>query len=121
MSQTQEKGIWGEVQVQAYLEQQGFHTLARRFRSPYGEIDLIVENETFLCFVEVKLRKRDTFATAREAVTPSKQKKIILTAEMYLLEYPTEKQPRFDVAEVYAPQGTQTRMPRIVYWDNAFC
>ena len=43
-----------------------------------------------------------------------------LTAELYLLEHPTDLQPRFDVAEVYAPQGTETAHPEINYIENAF-
>ena len=43
-----------------------------------------------------------------------------LTAELYLSEHPTALQPRFDVAEVYAPQGTETVHPEINYIENAF-
>ena len=49
-----------------------------------------------------------------------KQRKLRLTAELYLLEHPTDLQPRFDVAEVYAPQGMETAHPEINYIENAF-
>ena len=45
----------------------------------------------------------------------------LAAAELYLAEHPEEaRQPRFDVAEIYAPQGTATRRPRITWLENAF-
>ena len=49
-----------------------------------------------------------------------KQQRLRITAELYLAGHPTEKQPRFDVAEIYAPQGLETRSPAITYIENAF-
>lgn len=50
-----------------------------------------------------------------------KQARLRATAELYLAEHPEEaRQPRFDVAEIYAPQGTATRRPRITWLENAF-
>ena len=68
----------------------------------------------------MKLRKSTAFALAREAVDRRKQEKLRTTAHMYLAEHPTELQPRFDVAEVYAPQGLDTAHPEICYIPNAF-
>lgn len=113
-------GRWGEELVAEYLHKQGCRLVASGYRTRFGEIDLIVEDSTFLMFVEVKLRKGDSFATAREAVDGRKQQRLRTTAELYLAEYPTEKQPRFDVAEVYAPQGMKTEFPTITYMENAF-
>lgn len=53
-------------------------------------------------------------------MTPSKQRKLRLTAEFYLMKHPTGLQPRFDVAEVYAPDGVRTEAPDIYYIENAF-
>ena len=56
-----------------------------------------------------------------EAVDRRKQARLRATAELYLAEHPEEaRQPRFDVAEIYAPQGTATRRPRITWLENAF-
>ena len=50
-----------------------------------------------------------------------KQARLRATAELYLAKHPEEaRQPRFDVAEIYAPQGTATRRPRITWLENAF-
>ena len=49
-----------------------------------------------------------------------KQEKLRITAEIYLSEYPTELQPRFDVIEIYAPRGMDTREIQITHWEDAF-
>ena len=113
-------GMWGEGRVAEYLRGQGWRVIAANYRSRFGEVDLIAENGTYLAFVEVKLRKNSRFAQARAFVTAEKQRKLRLTAELFLSEYKTGLQPRFDVAEVYAPEGRHTQSPRINYIENAF-
>lgn len=113
-------GRWGENQVANWLRSKGYRLVAAGYRCRFGEIDLIAENNGYICFVEVKLRRSDEFAQAREFVDRRKQERLRLTAEHYLTMYPRELQPRFDVAEVYAPQGISTKKPQINYLENAF-
>ena len=113
-------GLWGEEQAAHFLERAGYRILDRRFRCREGELDLVASQGCYLCFVEVKLRKNDRFAQAREFVDVRKQGRLRLAAQFYLAENPTDLQPRFDVAEVYAPEGTATRKPEIIYIENAF-
>lgn len=113
-------GQWGEEQAAQWLTQRGWRILAKNFRCRMGEIDLVAENGTYLAFVEVKLRKDDRFGSACESVTPAKQRRLRVAAEYYLMGHPTELQPRFDVAEVYAAQGIHTKQPDIYYIENAF-
>lgn len=113
-------GRWGENHVANWLRSKGFHLAAAGYRCRFGEIDLIAEKGGYICFVEVKLRRSDEFAKAREFVDRRKQERLRLTAEHYLAEHPTELQPRFDVAEVYAPQGISTKNLQINYLENAF-
>ena len=113
-------GQWGEEQVAEKLRRDGWTIAARNFRCRMGELDIVAKNEAFLAFVEVKLRKDDRFGSACEAVTPSKQRKLRAAAQYYLVSHPTRLQPRFDVAEVYAPQGVRTEAPTIYYIENAF-
>ena len=94
--------------------------VAAGYRSRFGEIDLIVRDRKYLVFVEVKLRKSGDFAKALEYVDRRKQDKLRITASMYLSQYPTNLQPRFDVIEIYAPEGTATRKPEIHHILNAF-
>lgn len=116
----QRLGRFGEAAVAAYLRQCGYEICAANYRSRFGEIDLIAQKGGYLCFVEVKLRKSAQYGAAREFVTAGKQARLRATAELYLAQHESALQPRFDVAEVYAPQGVQTQKPQITYLENAF-
>ena len=114
-------GRWGEAKAAELLRKRGYTILAAGYHCRFGEIDLIATTDKYLCFIEVKLRKDSSFAPGRAAVDRRKQQKLRTTAEFYLAEHPSEAlQPRFDVAELYAPQGMNTREPEFHYWENAF-
>ena len=113
-------GQWGEAQAAEFLRQKGFRITAARWSCRFGEVDLIAEDGRFLCFVEVKLRKNGSFGTPGEAVNLRKQEKLRAAALLYLAEHPTALQPRFDVIEIYAPQGQNTQTPELYHWENAF-
>jgi putative endonuclease len=113
-------GAWGEAMAAEYLRKKRYEPVAAGYRSRFGEIDLIVRNRTFLVFVEVKLRKDAKFARAFEYVDRPKQDRIRMTASMYLSQNPTKLQPRFDVIEIYAPDGMDTRHPQIYHMEDAF-
>ena len=113
-------GAWGEATAAEYLRKKRYEIVAAGYRCRYGEIDLIVKDRKYLVFVEVKLRKNDDFARAMEYVDRRKQDKIRMTASMYLSQNPTTLQPRFDVVEIYAPQGTSTVRPQINHMEDAF-
>ncbi|MBQ9839047.1 MAG: YraN family protein [Oscillospiraceae bacterium] len=113
-------GAWGEAVAAEYLKKKRFQLVCTGYRSRYGEIDLIVQNKKWLVFAEVKLRKSDSFAKAMEFVDFRKQNRLRTTASIYLAENPTELQPRFDVIEVYAPQGINTINPVIHHIEGAF-
>jgi len=110
-------GEWGEAQAAALLRRKGFRIVAQNFRTRYGELDIVAEKDGFLVFAEVKTRKNDRFAAAREAVDARKQERLRVTAELWLQGHPTGLQPRFDVIEVYGGPGTE---PRLVHIENAF-
>lgn len=113
-------GKWGEALVAADLRKKGWRILASGYRCRLGEIDLIASDGKFLTFTEVKLRKNAAYGAAAEAVDRRKQGRIRATAQLYLAQHPTQLQPRFDVAEVYAPQGMETPSPQVRYLENAF-
>lgn len=113
-------GRWGEDLVARDLEAKGWRIAAANYRCRFGELDLVAENGVYLIFVEVKLRRNCRFGLPMEAVTASKQDKLRRAAQIYLAEHPTQLQPRFDVAQVFAPLGMETRRPRIEYVENAF-
>ncbi len=113
-------GDWGEGLAATAYQNRGFTLVEKNWHCRYGEIDLIVADDTWLVFVEVKLRKNKAFGQAYEAVTPSKQEKLRITAELYLAQHPTQLQPRFDVVSIYAPQGADTAHPALECLENAF-
>ncbi len=113
-------GAWGEALAAEYLRKKHYTPVAAGFRSRFGEIDLIVKDRRNLVFVEVKLRKTGDFALAREYVDRQKQDKLRVTASIFLSRYPTKLQPRFDVIEIYAPQGHLTENPQINHLEDAF-
>lgn len=116
---TRSLGRFGERQAAAYLRRKGYKITELNFSCRAGEIDVIAENEKYLVFVEVKLRKNADFGEAREFVTAAKQRRIITTAQTWLCAHESEKQPRFDVIEVYAPDGERGRV-RVNHIENAF-
>ena len=113
-------GRWGEEQVANWLRKKGYQIVAAGYRCRFGEIDLIAKSGKYICFTEVKLRRSAEFAQAREFVDARKQERLRITAQQYLAETACTLQPRFDVAEVYAPDGISTKNPRIIYLENAF-
>ena len=113
-------GAWGEGIAAEYLKKKRYQLVAANYRCRFGEIDLIVCNRKYLVFVEVKLRKSADFARAAEFVDSYKQNRLRTTAEIYLSQNPTKLQPRFDVIEIYAPEGISTHQPEIHHLEDAF-
>lgn len=113
-------GAWGEVLAAQFLQKKKYKILATNYRCRFGEIDIIAANRSYLVFVEVKLRKNDRFAAAREFVDNKKCERLRTTASIYLSQNPTQLQPRFDVIEIYAPEGLETRRPVINHLEDAF-
>ena len=115
-------GRWGEALAAEYLRRQGYKLLSSGYCCRMGEIDLIGVRDGILAFVEVKTRQNERFGQGREFVDQRKQVRILAAAQQYLLEHPSCNglQPRFDVVEVYAPQGESTRKPVVRHWEGVF-
>ncbi len=113
-------GDFGETKAVNFLRRKGYKIIQRNFVCRFGEIDIIAQKGNYLAFVEVKLRKNSDYAQAREFVTSAKQGRIISTAMFWLSRNDTQLQPRFDVIEVYAPEGEHTLFPRINHIEDAF-
>ena len=112
----QRVGRIGEDAVAKRYAEMGFSVVARNLHLSHNEIDLILQNETHLVFVEVKTRHTDPntpsrFGRPAAAINKEKRARMRKAAEDYLREHPTHLQPRIDVAEVYMtklPDGTET-------------
>ena len=117
MGKTQEIGNSGEAFVAEYLKKKGFIISARNFHSRFGEIDIIAENDDLILFVEVKTRSENSKIRPYEYVNLTKQRKIFITANIYLQCNGHGLMPRFDVAEVFTSSNGKMTLN---YFENAF-
>ena len=90
-------GQAAEDAAAALLQQQGLQLIERNFNCKMGEIDLILQDQTQLVFVEVRFRKNQLFGGAAASVTLSKQKKLQKTAYFYMSRWQQPPACRFDV------------------------
>ena len=119
-SPAQKRGRIGENAVCGWLKTEGCVIAARNYSvPPYGEIDIVAEKDGITAFVEVKARKQGAKVGGTAAVTPSKQKKLILAASQYADTHPCGR-CRFDVAEVDLTDGKTPRITALRYYPNAF-
>src|SRR5919201_536979 len=79
-------GLSAESRAAAFLIAKGYRILAKRFRTPYGEIDLVARRRNLIAFVEVKARA--SLDDAAWAVTPRQQQRIINAAQAWLVAHP---------------------------------
>ena len=105
---TKKVGDAAEDEALLYLQQQGLRLVCRNYRTPGrggGEIDLVMgERDGTLVFVEVRRRKSDLHGGAAASVGRTKQRRVVLAAQHYLLRVRTLPPCRFDVIEV-TPEG----------------
>jgi putative endonuclease len=108
-----QRGLSAESRAALFLIAKAYRILARRWKTPFGEIDIIARRRAVVVFVEVKAR--GSVDEAVEAVTERTKRRVMAAAELWLARYPTQAngEIRFDVIVV-----TPGRMPRHIV--NAF-
>lgn len=82
------------------MRSKGLAIVKQNYHSRFGEIDIIAESAEYIIFTEVKTRRENSIVTPAESVDAAKRRRIMLTAQDFLMKFPTSLQPRFDVAEV---------------------
>lgn len=115
---TLEIGRQGERFAAEYLVKNHFTIRAKNYFSRFGEIDIVAQKDDLLIFCEVRSRHIGSLASPVETVDKRKQRKIIKTAYLYLLENPVDLQPRFDVIAVIFEDCC--RVKSINHIENAF-
>jgi len=100
-----ELGPAGERVACRYLRDKGYKILARGFRCPYGEIDVVALDRDTIVFVEVKTRSDERAADLEEAVRPAKIRRLTRAAKVYLQRKRVPDHPaRFDFVGVILPR-----------------
>lgn len=120
MNENKLVGRWGERMAADYLRAKGYNVLQMGYTTRGGEIDIVAEDHGVIAFVEVKLRSDVSFARAADAVTLRKQRRIISAARYWITENDADVETRFDVIEIYAPEGAETESPVIEHTEGAF-
>jgi putative endonuclease len=117
MDKRQSLGISGETLACDELQRRGYAILARRYRTRFGEIDIIARDGRTIVFVEVKARVTDDFGGAAAAITGWKARRIARMALDYLSRRRLHDHPcRFDVVAIdFDPTGA-----RVTVYPNAF-
>ena len=111
-------GISGEDLACRELERRGYAVLARRYRTRFGEIDIVCRDGPTIVFVEVKARTSGRYGEPAEAVTLHKQARVTAMAEDYLARRRLHGVPcRFDVVAVEFEPGAGLK---VVVFQNAF-
>jgi putative endonuclease len=111
------KGKLWEIEAGKFLRKKKYKLIESNYTTRFGEIDLIVCNKKYICFVEVKQRDVSSIATPKEFVDKNKQSKIIASSQLYLQKNRTNLQPRFDVIEIYTDNNI---IKSIKHLENAF-
>ncbi|MBP7936914.1 MAG: YraN family protein [Phycisphaerae bacterium] len=101
MDDRAELGQAGERRAARFLRQLGYRLVARNYRCPLGEIDLVVLDRHIIVFVEVKTRTSDEFAAPEDAVTLEKQRRLSRSARFFIRQTRSSGRPcRFDVVAI---------------------
>ena len=110
-------GQSGEEIAWEHLHRAGYALVERNFRSRFGEIDLVVEHDGVIVFVEVRSRRGNRFGNALESVGWRKQRQIgRMAAEFLARRRLLDRRARFDVVAV----EWQDAGARIDHVENAF-
>ncbi len=109
-------GLEGERLAEAFLRRRGLRTVARRYNTPLGELDLVMQHGDTVVFVEVKTRSDRVHADPEDAVTRRKRGRVRRAAKSFLKEKRWEERAcRFDVVTVIYAEG---REPEIDYIED---
>jgi putative endonuclease len=116
MDRRRQTGQQGEDLATAYLTERGYELVERNWRCPAGELDIIMEKEATLVFVEVRARRSRRFGLAEESITPAKQARLIELAQTYLQQNDLFRRSwRIDVVAV----GLSSEPAHINHIENA--
>jgi putative endonuclease len=94
-------GSEGEDLAVRFLQKKGYRIVARNYKTPVGEIDIIARDSDTIVFIEVKTRTDISFGYPFEAVNKRKRQKLKNLALLYLKRQGKESPVRFDVISIF--------------------
>ena len=94
-------GARGESKACKYLKRNGYKIIARNYRNPFGEIDIIASKDGVTAFIEVKTRQTDAYGTPSQAVDAARKRRYISGANYFYKDTRLDCTVRFDIIEVY--------------------
>jgi len=110
-------GSKGEDLAVKFLKKRGYKIIAKNYKTPIGEIDIIAEDGSILVFIEVKTRSDNSFGYPFEAVNHRKRQKLKNIALLYLKRQGKEASVRFDVLSIFL---SNNRTKEIEHIKDAF-
>jgi putative endonuclease len=115
MTDKQEKGNKAEEMAARMLEKKGYEILDRNYTHGKGEIDIIVQKDDWLIFVEVRARSNTDYGFPEETISKSKANLIMKTAENYIFDNDWRGKIRFDIVAILVGQVFE-----IQHFEDAF-
>ena len=124
----QKLGKWGEELAVEYLIERGYSILGQNVRTPYGEIDVIAQQQeqpygesppqAVVVFVEVKTRSSTEYGFPEEAVTREKRAHMLAAAQGYL-QIHSELSDRWRIDVIAIQRSGSKSAPEIIHFENA--
>ncbi len=94
-------GARGERRARLYLRLRGYKILARNYKNPFGEVDIVAKKGDVIAFIEVKTRLSDSYGAPSQAVNGARKRRYALAAEYYFAGKEPDCTVRFDVIEIF--------------------
>lgn len=116
ISEPRRTGLIGELRAAQYLRKKGYNIWAANYRTKAGEIDIIADNGTYLCIIEVKTRRGGGYFPPSVAVDTKKEENVKSAAASFRIRAKVTLPLRFDIIEVVLSDGNI----RIRHIENAF-
>ncbi len=114
-----DKGRQAETLALKFLQQQGLSHMQRNFSCKCGEIDLIMQDNEFLVFIEVRYRKKSHYGHPLETINYAKQQKIIKTVQYFLMKHPQYSHMPCRIDAVAISSHSSTPAEQIDWVKNA--
>ena len=116
IAEPRKTGLLGEMRAAQYLRRKGYNIIAANFKTKVGEIDIIAENDDFLCIVEVKTRRSGGLFPPSDAVDRKKEENVKSAAAAFVSATKIAKPLRFDIIEVVLSEDKYA----VRHIENAF-